>query len=200
MYQYFTGEQVYGDYVYIPEEHMDERWWFINGFQGYMVSDHGRVWSEKTQHFLKLKKMDRHGHLGVCLHQNGKMYYKYIHRLVAEAFIPNPDNKPCVCHVMDNPDYNEWYELKWGTVKENHEDCVKNGHYRPFSSEDREKSYEKNRIPIYAIRLSDGYKKWHRSLTDAARDLGLQQANAWKVLNNQRPHTRGWRFEVANNE
>ena len=81
------GSFVYGDNVYIDDSYMDEEWEYIYGIEGYMISNKARVWSERSQKFLKLKKMDKHGHLGVCLYLNGKRIYKYIHRLVAEAFI-----------------------------------------------------------------------------------------------------------------
>ena len=194
-YDYFTGEQVYGDDCYVSDDYMDERWWYINGAPGYMVSDLCRVWSEKSQKFRKLKRMDKKGHMGLCLSVNGKRVYKYIHILMAEAFLPNPHNLPIVRHWDDNPKNNYLDNLRWGTQKHNHEDCVRNGHAYFMTDDDREIGLEKLRTPILATNLSTGKQTRFRGQGEAARSLGLQQANIWKVLNGQRKHTCGYSFE-----
>ena len=48
-----------------------------------------------------------------------KQHSLYVHRLVAETFIPNPDNKPCIDHIDRNPLNNDVSNLRWATVKEN---------------------------------------------------------------------------------
>lgn len=194
-YDYFSGEQVYGDDCYISDDHMDERWWYVKGAPGYMVSDQCRVWSEKTQSFRKLKRMDKKGHMGLGLSVNGKTIYKYIHILMAEAFLPNPHNLPIVRHWDDNPKNNYLDNLRWGTQKDNHDDCVRNGHAYYPTPEDREIGLEKLRIPILATNLQTGEQTRFRGQTEAARLLGIQQANIWKVLNGERRHAGGYHFE-----
>lgn len=194
-YDYIPGEYVYGDDCYVSDDHMDERWWYIIGAPGYMISDNCRVWSEVSQKFIKPKPMDKHGHLGVCLSVNGKPTYRYLHRLMAEAFIPNPYNQPIVRHLNDDPSYNYLDNLAWGTQKHNHEDCVRNGHAYYPTPEDRELGLEKLRTPILATNLNTGEQTKFRGQGEAARFLGLQQANIWKVLNGQRRHTCGYHFE-----
>lgn len=49
----------------------------------------------------------------------GRKYHPKIHRLVAEAFVPNPEHKPCVDHIDGNPLNNFWLNLRWVTNKEN---------------------------------------------------------------------------------
>lgn len=105
--EHIEGRFVYGDDVYIPDEYLDEVWEYIPGIQNYMISNYGRVWSEKSQVFLKPKKMDREGHMGFCLHDNGVPHYVYQHRIMAEAFIPNPECYPIVRHLNDIPDDND---------------------------------------------------------------------------------------------
>jgi hypothetical protein len=174
---------------------MEERWWYIDGAPGYMISDCGRVWSEKSQWFVKPKPMDRIGHMGVCLYVNGQLRYFYIHRLMAEAFIPNPHDYPVVRHLNDVPDYNEIRNLAWGTQYDNYLDCVRNGHYKPFTDEAREKSNEVTRTPIIAIDIETGETFRFRGQGEAARMLGIQQANIWKVLNGERRQAGGYHFE-----
>ena len=200
MYQYFSGEHVYGDEIYTPEEYMGERWWFIDGAPGYMISDQGRVWSEKYQWFLKPKKMDREGHMGVCLHVNGHPRYEYIHRLMAKAFIPNPDNLPNVRHLNDIPDDNELENFAWGTQADNIADAKRNGRTFTAAPEVRDMASESQRIPILAINIDTGEKLRFRGQNEAARELGLQQANIWKVLNGQRAHTCRYYFEYLDRE
>lgn len=194
-YDYIPGEFVYGDDVYVSDEYMDERWWYINGAPGYMISDCCRVWSERTQRFLKPKPMDKHGHLGVCLQVNGRPTYRYLHRLMAEAFIPNQYNQPIVRHLDDNPHNNYLDNLRWGTQKDNHEDSRRNGHARYPTPEDREIGLEKLRIPVLATNLRTGEQIRFKGQSEAARILGLEQDNVWKVLNGQRKHTCGYYFE-----
>jgi hypothetical protein len=63
----------------------------------------------------------------VFLGAGGKIYKKYIHRLLAEAFIPNPHNYPYVCHRDDIGHNNQLGNLYWGNAKTNSNDAAKNG-------------------------------------------------------------------------
>lgn len=192
----WPGEYVYGEDMYIPDDYMGERWKPIRGFEHeYWVSNMARVWSIKRQKFLKLKPMDDHGHLGVCLTSNGERYYEYIHQLVAEAFIPNPRGYKIVRHLYDNPECNEVEDLAWGTQRDNWFDCVRNGRAYFLTDADREKGHEKVRTPIRATNLITGESYDFRGQGEAARALGIPQANIWKVLNKQRPHAHNFTFD-----
>lgn len=65
-------------------------------------------------------------------HQRVRIKHKqyYLHRLVALAYIPNPNNLPVVCHIDDNPLNNKVSNLKWGTHKDNTQDAIRNGKIR----------------------------------------------------------------------
>lgn len=192
----YPGNYIFGDEIYIDDYYMDERWKPIRGFGlDYWVSNLARVWSVKNQIFLKVKPMDDHGHLGVCLYKNNKRYYKYIHRLVADAFLPNPKNLPLVRHLDDVPYYNTDRDIAWGTVKDNIFDAIRNGKAYMFSDFDRKKGFEKTRTPIIAINLRTGEELNFRGQGEASRILGIPQANIWKVLNKQRSHAQGYTFE-----
>ena len=195
MYDYFPGQFVYGDDVYVPDEYMDEKWWYADGIPGYMVSNCGRVWSEKSQKFLKLKDLDDHGHKGVFLSTPEKKIYRYIHRLEAEAFIPNPDKLPIVRHLDDDPDNNFVENLAWGTQKDNISDAKMNGKTFRASPEVIKRVALEQSIPILCHDLKTGKEMIFTGQNEAARQLGLQQANIWKVLNKQRDKTCGYHFE-----
>lgn len=197
MYDYFSGDYIYGDDAVLSDDHLGERWWYIDGAPGYMVSDHGRVWSERSQQFLKPKRLDRLGHLGVCLCIDGQRRYEYIHRLMAKAFIPNPHNFPVVRHLNDIPHDNDLSNLCWGTQLDNMRDAIENGHAHMVTPEEREIGLSKMRTPICATDIRTGRQIMFRGQGDAARILGVHQANIWKVLNGERAHAGGYFFEYA---
>lgn len=108
-----------------------EIWKPIAGFENeYAVSNLGRVKSlermvvhrnrtqPKHERILKNYK-GRQGYYSVVLCKDNKTYPRLVHRLVAEAFIPNPENKPCVDHIDTNPLNNYVDNLRWVTQKEN---------------------------------------------------------------------------------
>lgn len=188
------GEFVFGDNIYIDDYYMGEKWAPIEHFPGYFVSDKGRVWSCLTNRFLKLKNLDDHGHLGVCLNVNGSTHYKYIHRLVAEAFMPNPDNHSIVRHLNDNPQWNTVEDLAWGTQFDNAQDCIRNGHHHAITDEERRKGNLDRMMPIVAVNEQTGEIQEYESQNYAARCLNIPQANIWKVLHDERPRARGYKF------
>ena len=98
---------------------MKEIWKDIKGYEGiYQVSNFGRIKSSYTKRILKGGK-NKAGYLLVGLYKQGVLSRKSIHRLVAEAFIPNPDNKPEVNHIDENKTNNMVSNLEWMTAKEN---------------------------------------------------------------------------------
>lgn len=100
---------------------MNETWKDITGYEGlYQVSDLGRVRSLK---FGKVRILNpgriKSGYLMVGLCRDGKVRNVRVHRLVAEAFIPNPSNCPVINHKDENPGNNVVDNLEWCTAKYN---------------------------------------------------------------------------------
>ena len=89
----------------------------------YQVSNFGNVLSLNYHRTGKPKllkpKVNKHGYLHVGLWKNRKRKWFDVHRLVAEAFIPNPDNLPQINHKDENKTNNSVYNLEWVTAKEN---------------------------------------------------------------------------------
>lgn len=200
MYDRIPSDFVYGNDIYVDDYYMDEVWEKIPGFPGYAINDKARVWSERSQRFLKPKKMDREGHLGFCLSRNGRPCYVYLHRLMAIAFIPNPERFPIVRHLNDIRDDNEPDNLAWGTQNDNWHDSVRNGTAKSPTDEHREIGFRKIRIPVRATNIKTGDIVNFISQSEAARRLNLQQSNVWKVLNGERAHAGGWFFEYLEKE
>lgn len=92
-------------------------WAKIEGFD-YFVSSDGQVKNSKTGRILK-QTISTSGYLFVQLF-DGKKNMKYVHRLVAEAFIPNLDNLPQVDHIDGNKHNNNVSNLRWLSVRDNH--------------------------------------------------------------------------------
>jgi hypothetical protein len=100
-----------------------EIWVPIQGYEGlYEISNMGRVkslnYNRQGIEQLLLPTSDKNGYLKVTLYKN-KGSRKSIHRLVAFAFIPNPENKPQVNHIWGKVDDNRASQLEWSTGSEN---------------------------------------------------------------------------------
>lgn len=94
-------------------------WKDVPGFEGrYMVSDDGYVFSLRTGKLLKPNRK-KTGYLEVTLAKNNRLTYRQLHRLIAEAFIPNPENKPQVNHKNGDKTDNRVCNLEWVTGSEN---------------------------------------------------------------------------------
>lgn len=100
-------------------------WRDVKGFEGlYQVNQFGQVKGVKRKKLLKLQEYNQAGHGKTKYHvvnlcKDGKAYHKQVHRLVAEAFIPNPDNYDTVDHIDCNGLNNCVLNLRWMSALEN---------------------------------------------------------------------------------
>lgn len=104
---------------------MEEVWKIVNDYPNYEVSNTGRVRNRKSGRLLQ-QKLGREGrYMSVYLCNNGHENTQRVHRLVAKAFIPNPENKPQVNHIDGNRLNNHISNLEWCTSKENNLHAIK---------------------------------------------------------------------------
>ena len=150
----------------------------IVGYEGeYAITRDGNVWSYKSNKFLK-PGLIRDGYHQVNLCKNGKKKHYLIHRLVAEAFIPNPDNLPQVNHKDEDKSNNCVDNLEWCSAKYN-------ANYGTRT--------ERISKPVYCEELNrvfDGARQ-------AARELGLDNSNIIKCCKGKLKTVGGYHWRYA---
>lgn len=172
-----------------------EEWRPIEGFPGYIVSNTGRVKSvdrrrEKYRGTrfvpgVELRMQDIRGYKYVQLCKESKHYPRKVHRLVAEAFLPNPDLKPCVNHIDCNPANNRAENLEWVTPKENAQWAKACGH-----------TVSKSKKPLMATNLKTGEVIYFESSVEA-EERGFSRSAIWRNMKGEYSHHHGYRFEFA---
>ena len=153
---------------------MTEIWKDIKGYEGlYQVSNLGRIkslpretnnqfsWCERI---LKLKKT-KFGYLVACLKVNGKDSFKSVHRLVAEAFIPNPLNLPQVNHKDEDKSNNRVDNLEWC-------DAVYNMNYGTCI----QRRVEKQSKAVNQYTLDGVFIKQWKSAKEASKELHIDRS------------------------
>jgi hypothetical protein len=163
------------------EEVIVEIWVPVVGFDRYEVSDQGRVRNSKTGRVLKPGSLPS-GHMQVALRRFGKNERRYIHRLVAMAFIENPENFPIVRHLDDVPSNNVIHNLAWGTYADNNADAYRNG---------RNMRGPKRRVRV----LETG--EVFSSISECARSIEANSGHVFGVLQGLRKRAKGLTFEYA---
>ena len=95
-------------------------WRDIVGWEGfYQISENGLIKSLPRKHNpnerIRKTNINKCGYERVALSKNSKNYYYSVHRLLAEAFVPNPNNYPCINHKDENKTNNHYTNLEWCT-------------------------------------------------------------------------------------
>ena len=112
-------------------ERKPEEWRDIKGWEGYyQISSHGRVKSlerliecsngviKKVKERIKASRFNKNGYPSINLNKEAAVKSYLVHRLVAEAFISNPENKPTVDHKYGEKANNYYEDLRWATLQE----------------------------------------------------------------------------------
>ena len=151
----------------------------IKGYEGlYAITSCGKVWSYRSQKFLSPAD-NGHGYLHVVLRKDGVNKHCRIHRLVAEAYLPNPENKPIVNHKDEIRNHNWVGNLEWTTAKENVNYSV--------SNMSKPKIFSK----VRCIETGEIYE----NCVAAAHSIGTTQQNIYNVLNGKQKTAGGYHWE-----
>ena len=173
-----------------------EEWQAVKGYEGlYEVSNQGRVKSlprNTTKGKILVAEKNHRGYYRVGLTKNNKQKHFSIHRLVAEVFIPNPQNKPQVNHIDGNKQNNSVENLEWVTHSENMKHATEMG-LNPM--------VENNAVhskPVEMLSLHGVCIQVFKSIADASRHTGIPQNSICQCcLNHKGYKTAGgfvWKY------
>lgn len=182
---------------------MQEVWKDIPEYEGlYQVSNKGRVRSLDHETFngkyvCNYKGKERiqsvaHGYYAVTLCKRGVQHFHFVHRLVASAFLPNPQKLPDVNHIDANKLNNCVSNLEWCTPLENNRHACKLGLVPIRYGKDHPNA---RRIFQYSI---DGVfiKTWY-GIDEISRELGITRGNIDKCLRGTRNKAGGFQWKLG---
>ena len=193
---------------------MKEIWKDIEGYEGlYQVSNLGRVKSlerkirkrngyRTIKELIKKPTLGKNGYLKICLCKNCRVKFYSLHRIVAETFIPNPENKPQVDHINTNKTDNRVENLRWCTNKENDNNPLSRLHRseRQLGEKNCRWGMRGKKCifskPIIQLSLKGEYIRTWDCARDVYRELGICYRTISSVLKG-RGHTAGgfkWKY------
>lgn len=174
-----------------------EEWRTIKNFPDYEVSSLGRVRSKtrkratnfgyRTIHSQIIKSFPnekRGGYLCVTLCDHSKHYGARVHRLVAEAFIPNPENKPFINHIDCDVTNNRVSNLEWVTPKENTEWMMLLDRNNPYMRPLKAKNIESGEVLTFGSSIE-------------AEEHGFSRASIWRCIAGEYTHHHGYVWSYA---
>ena len=176
----------------------------IPGYEGrYSASADGRIYSHKTKRWLK-PNISRNGYESVELFNKGMRKRMLIHRLIAIAFIPNPENKEQVNHRDENKRNNSIENLEWSTRKENMNygtRTLRQINSTDYTSEKRKNIARENgkaaAKPVLQISRTGEIINRFDSIVEAQRALCVKRSHIVECCRGKRKSSNGylWRYE-----
>ena len=169
-----------------------EQWKVVEGTYGALeVSDLGRVRSNlRDGRILKTQK-DNKGYQRLRMTIRREKRSFKLHRLVAQAFVPNPENKPQVNHIDGNKDNNAASNLEWVTNRENAQHAIRTGLWKSSMKAVNERNKLKLK-PIIATNIVTGQQIYFKSIGAAERALDTRHIT--DVLKGKRRQAKGYVF------
>lgn len=169
---------------------MEEEWRPVKGYEGlYEVSNMGRVKSlYRGKERIMSTSDDSSGYKRVKLTKQ-TIKGKSVHRLVAEAFIPNPMNLPVVNHLDGDKHNNCVFNLEWCTMKENANHAIKTGLMKPMTNPKQIMAYKGDKlIGVF------------RSISECANKLNCNKRHISDVIHGKRKTHHGFSFRLVNDD
>lgn len=183
----------------------------IENWEDYFIDINGNVFSKRRNRYMKPIK-SKSGYYVIQLHKNMKFKTFSIHRLIAKAFIPNPNNYPCINHIDGNKLNNDISNLEWCTHKHNSQEAVRIGLFDNVKKIQRENAI-KNNLSKYHILANEVTKKkvsqydkngsfikTYNSMSDASRENNIQVTNISYCANGKRKSAGGYIWKLERND
>lgn len=182
----------------------DEQWKPIEGLRNYEISNIGRVRNKNTGQ-IKTLNLRSNGYLYAHFTEDGKQYLKAVHRLVAKAFIPNPENKPFVNHIDGVKTNALPSNLEWCTPSENSKHAYETGLNRDSIHKAHKASMARSKEQKCAS-ARKGSKKLMKpvirndgeifeSIHAAAEAIGSTPGNVHNTISGRYRTTKGYSFQ-----
>lgn len=173
---------------------MNEIFKDVTGYEGlYQISNLGRVKSLKYDKFMTPAISNGYQRIGFTKNSIKKFYR--VHRLVAQAFIPNPDNKPFVNHKDGVRDNNVVDNLEWCTISENEQHK-----YEVLGYEYPKGENNKMAIKVNQYNKSGEFIKTYGCIRDAERDLVINKSNIIECCKGIRKTAGGFIWKYTDSE
>ena len=157
----------------------------IEGFENYIICTDGTVHNKK-EHIISRWK-DNVGYLQVKLSKEGKWYYKRVHRLVAEAFIPNPHNLKQVNHIDGDKTNNEVSNLEWIDNKNNTQHGYDNNLYHS--------KHRNIKIEVYD-KITHQLINTYKSIRETANKLNINRKTLSRILFDDKENNYDYDFKA----
>lgn len=152
----------------------------IENYSGYGITSCGKVWSYKSNKWIS-QRYDKYGYLRVTLiNDDKKMKTELVHKLVALAYIPNPDGKETVNHRDEVKEHNYLSNLEWMTKQEN----------LNYGTRGQRQS-DKVSKPIKCIETGIIYK----NTLVASKEIGISATSIYNCINGKSKTAGGFHWE-----
>lgn len=169
-----------------------EQWKVVPGTDGAIeVSNEGRIKSNLRDGRILKATSDQKGYLRLRVTINRQKHSYKVHRLVAQAFVDNPQGRPQVNHKDGNKQNNRAENLEWVTNKDNAHHAIRNGLWDSVIAGTLREN-ESRKKPIIATDIVTGESKEYSSISDAEREIGSRHIS--DVLKGKRRQAKGFTF------
>lgn len=167
----------------------------IKEFPRYYACEDGQIWDSKRKRFVPQSQRSRKkGYLCITLNDNGVFVQKSVHRLIAQAFLPNPNNYPMVNHKDENPKNNHKDNLEWCDAQYNNTYGT-----RLIRSSSNQKNRADCSRPVVQLDMNGNIIARYPSTAEVERQTKIRNSQISAVCNHKPSHyTAGgyiWKWE-----